>query len=310
MTPGIRNNQPISPEKLDFSKAFETLRLFKSGPPVNPYDTCDGAAQNAMFTVDWDLSPFFPYINAEIPDGQMYDKPLYIRFVLEDRLCALHSREGLFSPARDMGDAVSFLGRLIRLFEDIHRRRDGIVPSFRKYAPVSALDIYRMLPGTNCKSCGFATCMAFAAALSRHKTDTYKCPHFNPPVDEKATYPLFDKQGNCIKTLSLDINSRDLHHRIQQTEAQIKALQAQLAHYQSIQNERIAAANHSLPSPLSRREVEVLQRLASGATNKEISRELHISEHTVKSHVIHIFNKIGVNDRTQASVWAASRGLL
>ena len=56
---------------------------------------------------------------------------------------------------------------------------------------------------------------------------------------------------------------------------------------------------------LTRREIQVLQLLAEGATNPEISEKLHISPHTVKSHVIHIFNKLNVNDRTQAAVWAA-----
>jgi hypothetical protein len=46
------------------------------------------------------------------------------------------------------------------------------------------------------------------------------------------------------------------------------------------------------------------------STNKQISRELNISQHTVKSHVIHIFNKIGVNDRAQASAWGAMHGVV
>ncbi len=43
---------------------------------------------------------------------------------------------------------------------------------------------------------------------------------------------------------------------------------------------------------------------------KQISAELRISQHTVKSHVIHIFNKIGVNDRVQASTWGAMNGVM
>lgn len=310
MKPESRRGHLISPVKLDFTKAYETLALFKSGPPIHPYETMDGGTHNAMFSLDWDLSPFFPYINAVVPDVQMFDKPVYIKFLLEDRLCALHPRQGLFSPVDDLGDAAFFLQRLIHFFEDLNRRCDEIVPNFRKYTPVSPLDIYRLLPGTNCKACGYGTCIAFAAALSRQKTAADQCPHISPPMDETATYPLFDEQGNCIKTLSLNINSGELRRRIQQTEAQIRSLRARLEQYQRVQNERIAAANRNLPSPLTRREVEVLQHLAAGATNKTISRQLHISEHTVKSHVIHIFNKIGVNDRTQASVWAASQGLL
>jgi DNA-binding NarL/FixJ family response regulator len=56
--------------------------------------------------------------------------------------------------------------------------------------------------------------------------------------------------------------------------------------------------------PLTQREVQVLRFITAGSTNTEIANRLGISPHTVKSHVVHIFNKLGVNDRTQAAVWA------
>ena len=68
--------------------------------------------------------------------------------------------------------------------------------------------------------------------------------------------------------------------------------------------------NRFLPAPLTDRELEVLRLLSRGETNAEISCHLGISPHTVKSHVIHIFNKLGVNDRTQAAVWAARHQLV
>jgi DNA-binding NarL/FixJ family response regulator len=61
---------------------------------------------------------------------------------------------------------------------------------------------------------------------------------------------------------------------------------------------------------LSPREIEVLTLVASGASNKEAARGLHISEATVKSHLIHIFSKLGVADRTAAVMVALERGLL
>jgi DNA-binding NarL/FixJ family response regulator len=61
---------------------------------------------------------------------------------------------------------------------------------------------------------------------------------------------------------------------------------------------------------LSARETEVLGRVAKGASNKEIARDLHISEATVKSHLLHIFGKLGVDDRTAAVTAAMKRGWL
>jgi DNA-binding NarL/FixJ family response regulator len=61
---------------------------------------------------------------------------------------------------------------------------------------------------------------------------------------------------------------------------------------------------------LSGRELEVLAQVAQGASNKEIARTLHLSEATVKSHLIHLFGKLGVADRTAAVTVALERGLL
>lgn len=55
---------------------------------------------------------------------------------------------------------------------------------------------------------------------------------------------------------------------------------------------------------LTKRELDVLQLISKGCSNKKISDELKISERTVKNHISHIFRKIDVEDRTQAAVFA------
>ncbi|MQS12102.1 response regulator transcription factor [Streptomyces kaniharaensis] len=61
---------------------------------------------------------------------------------------------------------------------------------------------------------------------------------------------------------------------------------------------------------LSRREVEVLELVASGATNREAAARLFISEATVKTHLIHIYTKLDVKDRASAVAAAYNLGLL
>jgi DNA-binding NarL/FixJ family response regulator len=61
---------------------------------------------------------------------------------------------------------------------------------------------------------------------------------------------------------------------------------------------------------LSQRELEVLALVARGASNKEAARGLHISEATIKSHLLRIFSKLGVEDRTAAVTIALEKGLL
>ncbi|MCW2882977.1 MAG: response regulator receiver protein [Sphaerisporangium sp.] len=61
---------------------------------------------------------------------------------------------------------------------------------------------------------------------------------------------------------------------------------------------------------LSKRETEVLALVARGLTNAEVGKELFISETTVKTHLLRIFGKLGVSDRTAAVTTALGRGLL
>jgi DNA-binding NarL/FixJ family response regulator len=60
--------------------------------------------------------------------------------------------------------------------------------------------------------------------------------------------------------------------------------------------------------PLSPREMEILQFIAQGKSNKEIAYELGISRQTVKNHMTSILRKLAVNDRTQAAIYALRRG--
>ena len=61
---------------------------------------------------------------------------------------------------------------------------------------------------------------------------------------------------------------------------------------------------------LSPREIEVLLLVARGATNQDVAEKLHISKATVKSHLLQIYQKLGVSDRTAAATTALERGII
>jgi len=66
----------------------------------------------------------------------------------------------------------------------------------------------------------------------------------------------------------------------------------------------------SVLAPLTQREVEILQHVTGGQANKEIAHRLGISERTVKNHLSNIMEKLHVNSRTQAAVYALRAGLV
>ena len=82
--------------------------------------------------------------------------------------------------------------------------------------------------------------------------------------------------------------------------------------YRLVEDESAATiiGKSNLGSPLTRRELEILSQLSNGLSNFEISKNLNISENTVKKHISNIFIKINVKDRTQAIIYAYETGLI
>jgi DNA-binding NarL/FixJ family response regulator len=74
---------------------------------------------------------------------------------------------------------------------------------------------------------------------------------------------------------------------------------------------RLVARFHGPPAqPLTQRELQVLELVARGATNREVAARLQVSEATVKTHLVHAFGKLGVSDRTAAVTAALERRLI
>ena len=104
-------------------------------------------------------------------------------------------------------------------------------------------------------------------------------------------------QGYLLK----DVFFEDLEDAIRRVQAGSRRIPAVVA-------ERLA--ERMTGSDLTGRELEVLQQIVAGKSNKEIGSYLNISEATVKSHINNILSKLGVTDRTQAATTALQRGIV
>ena len=280
-------------------------------------DTIPAELWSVSFKPDRDTAYLFPYINGALDDALWYERPDHVRFLLEGRRCILYPERAAVHFFHSRESALAFISPLIAFLNDLDRRQKEIYPNHNRIKHVHVLDIFRLLPGTNCRDCGYATCMAFAAAVSRGKATADRCPSLSRPISEAAVYPLFDQEGNLVSSVSLNIDTASLKQRIRELEDRTKELEFRL---ETALNGADTAPEPSRPSPalpdhpyiapLTEREIEVLNLIARGCTNIEIGSQLFISPHTVKSHMIHIFNKFGVSDRTEAAVMGVRSGLI
>ena len=128
---------------------------------------------------------------------------------------------------------------------------------------------------------------------------------------EQRAVPIFDENHKIARIIVYGINITDKKLQQECQKKYIKTLENKILEVSRKESNLHSVSDFgnfsATPTP---REVEVLQLMAEGLTNVEISQTLSISQHTAKSHIDHIFNKLNVNNRTQAAIVAASRQII
>ena len=204
--------------------------------------------------------------------------PMKIRLLIADDHPVV--RRGLTAMLEDQEDMAV-----------VAEASDGLeaVAAYREHVPDVALIDFRM-PGLGGAEVVAAVRAEFPAAqiiiITTYDTD-----------EDLYQAVRAGARGYLLKDTSL-VEFTDCIRRVSRGETRVPdALVARLAG-------RVGAAE------LTRRELEVLNRMAAGRANKEIATDLFVSESTVKTHINHIMTKLGCADRTQAVTQALNRGLI
>ncbi|MBN1834423.1 MAG: hypothetical protein JW820_01165 [Spirochaetales bacterium] len=129
-----------------------------------------------------DIEPVFPYLNARLEKAD-YDRAAKVLiWKNQGQSFAFRPREIKAAPARDREEARRLVDKAVALVNDTWRERDAIQPDHARRNPPNLAQTYRLLPRTNCGKCGFATCMAFAAALREGRAKLSSCPVLEEPA--------------------------------------------------------------------------------------------------------------------------------
>ena len=132
---------------------------------------------HAIATFAVDISPAFPYVNAEL-GGWDYDQTnqALLLKLSDGKWITLHPQKIAIRGARDMEEAKALLAWIQAQINNIYARREAITPRYVSQAGLKVIEILRLLPMTNCKVCGYAACMAYAAALREGEISLNDCP--------------------------------------------------------------------------------------------------------------------------------------
>ena len=145
--------------------------------------------------ISGDLTRVLPYLNAEMA-GATYCRDAGTLTYLEGyRLVSLYAQRLTVAKADELVDAWRTLEGIRCLVNETWRRRDSISPSWEMRRKPPALEVYKRLPGTNCRACGEKTCMAFALGL------------WNGAVDPTLCAPVFSGEHGHLKGPLLQICS-------------------------------------------------------------------------------------------------------
>jgi ArsR family metal-binding transcriptional regulator len=153
---------------------------------------------NAIAELSSDIAEIFPYLNGLIKGCIYIPESKTLSFRKDGRLITLRPRQIAVTKLSDEKEAERVFHWLKELINVTYEERETLKPHYRGREPIKVLDIFKLLPRTNCRGCGEPTCMAFAAKLQQDEIPIHKCgPLFTEPFKEKRErlYSLLREAG-------------------------------------------------------------------------------------------------------------------
>ncbi len=127
-----------------------------------------------------DVSEIIPRLNRILPFATYNDKKKTVTFMKKATLVSIYPDRLLAAKVEDENAAVLLLEWIRDLINDTDKNRDSIEPSYEQTVRLNPIELYRLLPRTNCKDCGELTCLAFAVkVLSADKVITDCAPLYS-----------------------------------------------------------------------------------------------------------------------------------
>jgi ArsR family metal-binding transcriptional regulator len=131
---------------------------------------------NALADLSDDISEVLPYLNTELKGLQYYAEEKILTVKRGGRLITFRPRQIALTKLEDEKEAITVMEELKRIVNETYEKRGHIEPTYASRPIPRPLDIFKLLPGKNCKECGEPACMAFALKLVNNEVEWKTCP--------------------------------------------------------------------------------------------------------------------------------------
>ncbi len=143
-----------------------------------------------------DISQTLPYLNAALGGHEYVKQPPAVTFRMHGKLVTVHGQKIAINAMKDEDEARKIVEWLIGEINDAWEKRNEIQPCYKGMPKPKLIEILKLLPKTNCRKCGYSTCMVFASLIVEGAKDQSDCPELK--AETKA------KLAEYIKAFQMD----------------------------------------------------------------------------------------------------------
>jgi ArsR family metal-binding transcriptional regulator len=149
------------------------LQLFP--PPCLP----GSVYWSGKLEIDNNLTELLPFLNGYLNKRIYIPQAKTIVFNFENHKVSIRPDEIKIGNIIDKEEGEKVAANLVKFINNIWERRSEITPDYSKKEPPKVIDIYKLLPKTNCKKCNQPSCFVFATKLSQGDAEIYQCPEID-----------------------------------------------------------------------------------------------------------------------------------
>lgn len=139
---------------------------------------CNPSSQkvNAIADLSEDISEVLPYLNTVLKGLQYHREDKFLTVKRKGHVITFWPKQIALTKLDDEKEAREVMEDLKQILNETYTNKDRIKPTYTSRPVPRPLDVFKLLPGKNCKECGELTCMAFALKLINDELEWKQCP--------------------------------------------------------------------------------------------------------------------------------------